>query len=160
MEVRLPWDLTGCQNTLRGITGLRVSNSPHMPQSTRERLNAPHFHSQTQTEVTSALLAQGQPAAPSSPPATSHCHPPTNLFSCYNPTQNQVFKTTLFSSVLLKTCDKLSWDPRHLLGRSKGVKGDTRHTSIWELLEMPRGAFKSSSATQELVLPAREIKGC
>lgn len=78
MDVKLLWDLTGCQVLLKETTRLGVSTSPHSPQSAKQRLNAPQFHSQTRTEVTSlcsALPAQVQPATPSSPLATGHHHP-------------------------------------------------------------------------------------
>lgn len=43
----------------------------------------------------------------------------------------------IFQGFFKNMCHMLNWDPRHLLRKSMGVKGDTRHTSMWQLLEMP-----------------------
>lgn len=112
------------------------------------------LHSQIQRQVTSALLAQGQPAAPSSPPATSHCHLHTQTSSAATtPRRIRSSKQNnhIFQGYFKTSVTSSNWDPRHLLGRSKGVKGDTRYTSMWELWKCQGGAFQSSFCHPRIV---------
>lgn len=138
MDIKWPWD------TLKGITRPGVSNSPHMPQSTKERLNALHFHSQTQR---SHLHSWPKDSQLHHPPLQQQVivTPHTNLFSCYNPTQNHVLKTTTFPRVLLKHVSQAqlrsqapAWE------RSKGVKGDTGIKACESYWKRQGGAFQSS----------------
>lgn len=97
------------------------------------------LHSQIQREITSALLAQGQPAAPSSPPPKSHCHPPHNHLQLYNPTL--VFKTSIFPRVFLKQVSQAQLRPQSPAWEKQGSKRRHRAYKHGTTTGMPGGSL-------------------
>lgn len=128
------------------------------------KINAPHFPSHAQVEVTSLcrpLPAQGHPATLFSPLAIgfhhihTHLPVPTQTSSAAGTTLHRIrsSKQMDFPKFFLKTCHELTLDPRLLLRRRRG---DTRHSCAWQLLEMLRGNLSKQPLPPKLSGPTSQ----
>lgn len=132
-----------------------------MPQSTRERLNALHFTPKPRER--SHLHCWPKDSQLHHPPlqqqvtvTSTHKH-----FSCYNPMQNQVFKTTTFSRAFSKQVSQAQLRSQAPAWEKQGSKRRHEvHKHVRAIGNAKGEPFKAASPTQELILPAREIKGC
>lgn len=104
-----------------------------------------------------------QRATPSSPLAPGHHRPRVRTSSAAGttPRRTRSSKQPCFPGSFLNACHKLNFDLRPLPGGSKWVKRRHQtHEHVRAFGNAEGDPFKAASATQELDLPAREIKGC
>lgn len=138
-----------------------------MPQSARERLKAPHFRSQTQTEVTSPCSASpAQGSQPHHPPLLQQVivapvHKPLQLLVQPH-AESGLQNNCIFQGFFFKHVSQAQF--RSQAPAWGGEQGSKRRHKTRKHVRAFGNAegdpFKAASATQALDLPAREIKGC